>query len=330
MAPARRPVGAAVKDALLDHIRRVAKLVPHPMRQRIKALGLRVAATYRAGAVPPAALVESGTTLDMDCLLCGERGSAHWIIGHVSPTRAGAFSSRDQRLVQCSVCEAIYLLPKPSPADITLLYKGSEQFTESCYTGPAQVARTLDNYRRRLQEHGLFPASGEALLEVGAGLAWLSRVCKTQDPGIVTVAQDLSGECVAQCPWVDRYHVGPLESMQPGTLFRLISMTHVIEHLLDPADMLAELAARLCEGGRIFITAPYRPPLWKRADGIGPWLTYSYLHVPAHVSYLSKRWFETACRDHGLRLLRWDPSHDGHQAFEVVLEKYATERGGRR
>jgi hypothetical protein len=239
----------------------------------------------------------------------------------VTPTQEGAFSSRDQRLVQCAGCEAIYLDPFPTRDDMRALYEGSVQFTDAVYTDPDHAAQILGNYRRRLQRLRLFPRPGEKLLEVGAGLAWVSRVCKLHDSGIVTVAQDVSGECAAQCPWVDEYKVGTVQALPAGESYRLISLTHVIEHLLDPGAMLAELASRLLTGGHIYIAAPFRPPLWRREDGIRPWLSYSYLHVPAHISYLSERWFAQASRAAGLRLIRWDASHDGHQAFEAVLQK---------
>jgi 2-polyprenyl-3-methyl-5-hydroxy-6-metoxy-1,4-benzoquinol methylase len=282
---------------------------------------LRHAAARQTPAGLAAAEREQGTQVSLDCRLCGQAKVAHRVLGHVTPTQAGAFSSHDQRLVECTVCEAIYLDPFPTLADMRALYEGSEQFTDGCYTEADHATRILGNYGRRLQHLRLFPRSGEKLLEVGAGLAWVSRVCKAHDPGIVTVAQDVSGECAAQCPWVDEYRVGLVAALPPGETYRLISLTHVIEHLLDPGQMLQELAARLLPGGHLYFVAPSRPPLWRREEGIRPWLSYSYLHVPAHVSYLSEKWFAQASRSSGLRLLKWDPSHDGHQVFEAVLQK---------
>jgi 2-polyprenyl-3-methyl-5-hydroxy-6-metoxy-1,4-benzoquinol methylase len=299
------------------------RLLPGRVRQRLRALELRRAAARRTPPELESALREQGIRVTMDCRLCGCAGAVHRILGHVGPTQAGAFSSRDQRLVQCGACEAIYLDPFPTAEDMKLLYEGSVQFTDACYSDAAHAAQILGDYGRRLSKLRFFPRAGERLLEVGAGLAWVSRACKLHDPGIVTVAQDVSGECVGQCPWVDHYQVGPLESLPVEEAYRLISLTHVIEHLLDPRAMLERLAARLLPGGHLFIAAPFRPPLWKPRDGIRPWLSYSYLHVPAHVSYLSERWFERASRSSGLRLLRWDASHDGHQAFEALLQKPA-------
>jgi hypothetical protein len=111
------------------------------------------------------------------------------------------------------------------------------------------VAQIVGNLTRRFAELDVFPASGGACLEVGAGLAWASRACKQHDPRILTVVQNVSGECAKLCPWVDRYHVGTVDSLPAGERYQLISLTHVIEHLLEPRRMLATLAGKLAPGG---------------------------------------------------------------------------------
>jgi hypothetical protein len=105
--------------------------------------------------------------------------------------------------------------------------------------------------------------------------------------------------------------------------FTLISLTHVIEHLADPKSMLMHLETRTSIGGSIYILAPFRPPLWSPRDGLRPWLTYSYLHVPAHISYLSEKWFKIFIADTNFDLVHWDNSLDGFQVFEAVLRKRA-------
>jgi hypothetical protein len=299
------------------------RLLPGRVQQRLRAADLRREAAAQLPSGLESASREQGDTQTMACRLCSATAVPHRVIGHVTPTQAGAFSSRDQRLVQCSVCEAIYLDPFPTAGDVKLMYEGSVQFSDACYSDAIQAEQILRGYGQRLARLDLFPRDGEKLLEVGAGLAWVARACKLHDPRIITVAQDVSDECASQCPWADDYRVGPVDALPPAEAYQLISLTHVIEHLLEPGEMLKRLSSRLLSGGHIYITAPFRPPLWKTAEGIRPWLSYSYLHVPAHVSYLSETWFQQAGRAAGLRLLRWDPSQDGHQAFEAVLHKPA-------
>ena len=255
------------------------------------------------------------------CRACGRRNRRLNRLGAVAPTHPGQFDTSRFELVHCPRCDVVYLDPPPSPQDLRVLYEESVQFADAHYTEPQRVAQILEYYGDAVHRLGLLPASGEHLLEIGAGLAWISRACKRMDSGIVTVAQDVSGECAKTCTWVDRYHVGTLDTLSDDVSFRLASMTHVIEHLVDPAAMLAAIAKRLLPGGKLFVTAPYRPIGWQATQGIAGWSTYSYLHVPAHVTYFSRRWFERQAPHHDLSIVHWDASHEDGQAFELVLQR---------
>lgn len=254
------------------------------------------------------------------CRACGRRGHQRRL-GEVAPTHPGAFHTQQFELVHCSRCDVVYLDPAPSAADLRVLYEESEQFTDPHYTDPERVAAILEYYEGALSRLDLLPADASRVLEIGAGLAWISRACKRLQPASVTVAQDVSAECAGECTWVDRYHVGTLATLDEREPFQLASMTHVIEHLVDPAAMLGEIAARLAPGGKLFVTAPYRPSGWQPGDDLAGWREYSYLHVPAHVTYFSRAWFEYVAARHGFEVAYWDASHEDGQAFELVLVK---------
>ncbi|MGA9335686.1 MAG: class I SAM-dependent methyltransferase [Rudaea sp.] len=290
-------------------------------RRRLRAWQLQLAAAKRVQANRLDQPLETPRAVRMDCRLCGTKSAAHEILGCVPLTQQGEFDNDVYELVHCAACDVVYLLPLPSTRDLNRLYLETEQFDSASYSGSAESSRILRSYARRLDYLDLLPAAGEAVLEVGAGLAWVSRACKQRRPDVRTIAQDVSDECVSRCAWVDDYRIGPIEAWPLQSEFRLISMTHVIEHLPNPQAILANLAQRLIGGGKIYITAPFRPPLWKHRHGIGPWLTYGYLHVPAHLSYFSRCWFERKAPACGLELVHWDDSHDGHQVCEVVLSR---------
>lgn len=251
------------------------------------------------------------------CRMCGRHGVSP--VGPVTPTQAGNFQSKDFTLQHCRKCDVVYLDPLPTESDLKLLYEESVQFTDAHYTAPEQVEKILESYTTSLRSLKLLPPAGSKVLEIGAGLAWVSRACTQLDASLVTVAQDVSAECVEACPWVNQYFVGPLDALPERGPYQLISLTHVLEHLADPATMLQSIAKLLCPGGNAFITAPYRPSGWKPGDGISAWCEYSYLHVPAHISYFSKRWFQGHAS--GLKIAHWDNSDEGGQAFAVVLHK---------
>jgi SAM-dependent methyltransferase len=285
-------------------------------RNRLRAWRLRWQA--RRG---PRLDVPLAAALVADCRLCGAVACSHDVLGLVALTHAQGLENTAYRLLQCKLCDVVYLDPLPSPADLKTLYEGTRQFEDMPCADPAIARRTVNSYARRLAQLRLFPAAGESILEIGAGLAWISQACKQRDARVRTIAQDISAECVDQCTWVDEYIVGPLENVPADRSFRLVSLTHVIEHLTDPGRLIAQLAGYLAPGGHAYFTAPFRPPLWQPRDGLAPWLTYGYLHVPAHISYLSRRWFERVATANGLELIHWDDSADGHQVFEAILRR---------
>ncbi len=295
-------------------------------RRALRRLARLLPLSWQSGAqpaqpVPPEAAREAGLKLKQDCYLCKQPRTRHQVLGHVTATQRGAFATRDHRLVRCEACDVVYLSPPPTPHDLQIMYEESIQFTSPTYTDAERVRLIVENMDNALSRFSIYPAAGEACLEVGAGRAWAARACKQHDQGIRTVAQDVTDECAKECPWVDSYVVGTVDAVPRDEKFMLISLTHVIEHLLEPRQMLMDLAGRLKPGGHIYVTAPFRPPGWEPKQGIGPWLGYSYLHVPAHVSYLSKLWFEAASREAGLTLKSWDPTQDSYQAFEAVMQK---------
>jgi len=255
-----------------------------------------------------------------DCPIC-KKPSMPQLVGAVPWTHHGPFHTENFTLLQCQKCDVVYLDPMPTQQDLTTLYQSSDQFKGDYYEGEERVGQVLAYLTSCLIDQKLMPKSGERMLEVGAGLSWMARACKAVDPQVMTFAQDVSAEASDRCKWVDQYFVSRVEDLPDFGLVSLISLTHVIEHLNDPAAMLKLLSKKLVVGGKIFITAPYRPSNWTVNGGIKPWLEYSYLHVPAHTAYLSKTFFTQQCPPLGLALVSFNSGHEANQVFEAVLER---------
>jgi SAM-dependent methyltransferase len=254
------------------------------------------------------------------CNACRRRGRLQ-VLGPVASTHNGKLDASQFTLVHCPHCDVVFLSPPPTPRDLRAIYEESSQFDDPHYTDPQRVADVVGFCTDAIGRLELMPPAGGRMLEVGAGLAWMARACKGIDPSVTCIAQDVSAEAAERCPWVDHYRVGSLQTVANDGPFQLASMTHVIEHLIDPAATLAAIADLLDVGGRLFITAPYRPSGWQLADGLRGWSGYSYLHVPAHVTYLSKTWFEIVAPRCNLRVAYWNAEHEDGQAFEVMLQR---------
>jgi 2-polyprenyl-3-methyl-5-hydroxy-6-metoxy-1,4-benzoquinol methylase len=214
----------------------------------------------------------------------------------------------------------------PPEHDLRAMYVQNIQFDDTVYTDPARVrsmveymTHCLERILRRTQRTSTDSVS---VLEVGAGLAWMCRTAKSLNPHNKTVAQDISPEAVDKCPWVELYIQGDIfnESLEKGAPYHVISLTHVIEHLVDPVAVIQRCKALLHLDGIIFITAPHRPIGWNtKSSDISLWKKYSYNHVPAHIQYFSKASMRTLASKVGCVLDYWSDAHEGGQAFEAWL-----------
>ena len=244
-------------------------------------------------------------------------------LGSLQKTVPYALSQELYQLVKCNNCDLIYLDAELTQSDLKVLYEDSVQFTSPAYRDQNKVLAALnyygDCYRKML---GLMHQAGKQVkvLEVGAGLAWVCRVAKTENNAL-TVAQDVSPECKDECPWVDNYIVSEIRDPLIKHLgpYNVISLTHVIEHLTDPVEVLRRLSTLLDMPGCIFITAPCRPKDWSDQNLLPVWRNWSYNHVPAHLQYFSERTMELAAAQSNLKLVQWSLHEDG-QALEAILQ----------
>jgi Methyltransferase domain len=249
------------------------------------------------------------------CPICGKNSSIR--VGELTNTFNGSMSCKSYDLAHCRECDVVYLSPLPPQADLDQIYN-CLQFD---YYTEESIPPIVEFYRRRMK--ALCKALGNpaqlSVLEIGAGPAWISRAAKTIRPDALTVGQDVSSEMAEKCPWVDQYLVGSTDAPEIDQMgpYDVISLTHVIEHLIDPVAMLRRL--KPLSRGLIFITAPHRPVAWK--GSIEEWRNYSYNHVPAHLQYFSKRGMKSAAQHSGLRIRHWDASGEAGQTFEAWLER---------
>jgi SAM-dependent methyltransferase len=273
--------------------------------------------------------VVATTTMRMElrnCPICNARASTADLIGPLADHQMQ--EGREFNLTCCACGDLIYLSPAPDESDIRAMYVDIPQFDNDEYRGDLVRAAADEFYygrfRALLAKMNHPEDRALRVLEVGAGLSWMCQAAKKLNPRNVTVAQDISSEAAAECTWVDRYYVASdvmaCREIEDQAPYDVISLTHVIEHLVDPVGALKRLRELMAPEGLFFITAPSRPPGWRRGDGVASWQNWSYNHVPAHVQYFSRQSMERAAREAGLELVFWTMAEEG-QAFEAWLSR---------
>jgi SAM-dependent methyltransferase len=258
------------------------------------------------------------------CPVCGKSHAR--TIGQLKTTALLSLLKTQYEFAQCRSCGLLYISPEPPAADLRAIYVESSQFDDSAYTDPRRVALIIEYmtgcFRAILKRSGHVANEAVAVLEVGAGLAWMCRVAKSINAESVTVAQDISPEAVDKCSWVDVHVLNDIfdPAIDQHAPYDVISLTHVIEHLVDPVTVIRRCKSLLRERGVIFITAPHRPIGWKdNATDVALWEKYSYNHVPAHIQYFSKKSMGKLAHRTGCALDYWSHGHEEGQAFEAWL-----------
>jgi len=250
-------------------------------------------------------------------------------LGKLYPTQPLQKCSSEYNLVQCRTCELIYLSPLPEKETFDELYVDNIQFDRDDYTGEAAklaVSYCISRLKVILDTNAeYFGGNALKVLEVGAGLSWMSRAAKLLNKDCFTVAHDVTNECKKICNWVDSYVVGELGDkinvLGQNAQFHIISLTHVIEHLPFPCKTISLALPLLDDNGVLFITGPHRPKDWETSRSIERWKDWRYNHVPAHLQYFSKKSAERLSKMLNLKIEFFDNALEEGQSFELWLKK---------
>lgn len=309
----------ASRDGLLKMYQKLLVEKEQRIRDFMKSKQNIVDPTYLAGST---AHIED----IRHCPVCRAAGKSATWIGRLENTTQAKLVQTEYDLVQCADCALVYLSPEPSADDLKTMYVDSAQFADDTYTDSTRVA-AINEYMtscltRLLKHQGRNGDTTISALEVGAGLAWMSRAAKSLQPQSTTVAQDVSPEAITLCPWVDRYIQGEVTDgrLANNAPYDVISMTHVIEHLADPVAVVRRCRELLAASGIIFITASHRPIGWREhTRNILPWKKGSYTHVPAHIQYFSESSMKKLAELTGCQVVHWNATHENGQALEAWL-----------
>lgn len=168
------------------------------------------------------------------------------------------------------VCRACGAVQKPADgaflAEIDDIYRtyaiyhqaaGAEQavFEQSSGLPASRSVRLLDTFRR----HANLESSGR-MLDVGCGNGATLRAFGQVAPGWTKAGTEFDAKHRAEVesiPNTETLYVGPVETV-PGS-FDVITMVHVLEHIVEPVNVLASLRGKLAPGGLLLVEVPHHP-----------------------------------------------------------------------
>ena len=177
-----------------------------------------------------------------------------------------------RKMIQCSVCSAVYVWPQPIDAELNKLYTNQKYYnsrgsvTKFARLQPSDQAKWV--YERAIHAWAHMDAQ---FIDIGCGagelLSSLAKqklgstvnelVCYEPDP---TVAQSTEHSLRAAVLGANiTVHASRFDRCNRAGNAALISMSHVLEHVATPHVLLARLVECLTPGGYLFFAVPNKP-----------------------------------------------------------------------
>jgi SAM-dependent methyltransferase len=235
------------------------------------------------------------------CLLCG--AATHPVLDSVRDTRFG--SPGAWTILRCESCGLEQTAPRPTGPELKTLYEtyynyGGESGT--AYTGWREKLLMSSFYRLFLRLDGdvsFHTAQGSGrLLDVGCnegrglvlyrrngfkpeGLELNSRAAEVaRSRGFMVYETDIAG-------------------LQPSLPFERVVLSNVLEHALDPQEMLGHIRRLLVQGGEVWISLPNRRSWLRQLFGRN-WINW---HVPFHIVHFDSATLRRALAETGFTVV---------------------------
>lgn len=215
------------------------------------------------------------------CLACGAPAVAE-TGAHAYPTEPGAIPNipgpHPQRIIYCANCGLGLADPLLSEDGLQALYAGSGYWSTDAGTPPTAkefplpwtLARSRWKFIDDVRRAAGLPAA-HSLLDVGAGQGFLGLQADTARPGgidsycAVEADPQMAGAITAS--WQNRGRGDAIHVVRNATdvegTFDVVALSHVLEHVLDPAAFLSAAVALLAPGGTLFVEVPNRDERFK-------------------------------------------------------------------
>jgi 2-polyprenyl-3-methyl-5-hydroxy-6-metoxy-1,4-benzoquinol methylase len=244
------------------------------------------------------------------CAVCGgERAAALFSARDPDGLAPDAFA-----IVRCADCGTAYVSPRPPPHELGRYY------VRGYYGRPGEDSGPLGRLFGRLlmAERAAKAAGGRAsgkVLDVGCGdgtfLAAMRR--RGWECWGVEVSEEGSARAAAR-PGLT-IHDQPLEALSlPARGFDLVTFWHSLEHVSDPASLLARAAGLVKDGGRLLVAFPNGDSWDLRLFGA----RWFHLDPPRHLHY-----FTPASMTRLLEKAGFAVERVSHSSFEYNLFGFA-------
>ncbi len=216
--------------------------------------------------------------------------------------------------------------PPPSPGDLALLYRGGAYRTPGGQRFPAPVEFIVSFFRGRRKARVERYARAGTLLDVGCGRGlFLDRMRRGGWLVHGTEYDDDSALGARETYGLDVRCGNPGEAGFPPGSFDVVTMSHVLEHLPQPAEALGQCRRLLRPGGLLVVAVPNLSSLQARA-GKGDWF---HLDPPHHLFHFTEEGLLALLERQRFRIRnvrRFDLEYDPYGWLQTVLNRACRSR----
>lgn len=197
------------------------------------------------------------------------------------------YSIDQGKLITCQNCRLVFYVPRPTSEELATFYDQQsyrQDYAQGIMSNIDFVANRYQELKKIVSQFqpDLFNRMDKTFLDIGCGLGDLLQLAIADQWQIN--GTEISPEAVLQANINirDRILVGDILSLDlPEESFDLITIYHVIEHLIDPIAVLNKVKKLLKPDGILFIETPNLDSLGAKIRG----KKWSHIIPPEHINY---------------------------------------------
>lgn len=225
------------------------------------------------------------------CDLCGsDDTSLLFTARDMNQSKKGLFN-----VVRCQKCGLVYVNPRPAKKEIGKFYP------KTYFWGPAAANGDIDKYQYEKMEKIKRIKKVGKILDVGCGAGYFLAVAKENGWGTHGIEVSKIAASYAREKFGIDVFVGELrEAGYPDEYFDVVTLWHVLAHLPDPSETLAEVNRVLKKDGLLVLTVPniggFQAKIFKEF--------WFHLDVPRHLYFFELGTLKQMLGKSGFKVLK--------------------------
>jgi len=195
---------------------------------------------------------------------------------------SSVYSIKQYSVVQCTNCDNIYTDPRPLEKDLADIY--SDNYMYSVHFAILPEKKTRAKEMAKFISNERVSGQGNKVLEIGCMYGYLLEELKKDNFEVCGV--ELDKKAVEYCNenGIEAYAISIERFVKENARkFDTIIMSHVLEHVLNPEEVLPQLRQLLTEKGQLIIAVPNSLSINKSLFG----RFWGWWQVPVHINHFN-------------------------------------------